>query len=80
MPLMNKGRFCNNTKINTLISKRLSIEESKAKLSQLGIVNKQYYGKGDFDFPVERVSLCFLQIIALKSVLKFRYCFKICPC
>ena len=32
--LANEGRFCNNSKINTLISKQLSVE-NKAKLSQL---------------------------------------------
>ena len=32
--ISNKGRFCNNSEIDTLISKRLSAE-SKAKLSQL---------------------------------------------
>ena len=31
-------------------------------------------------FPVERVSLCSLQIIALKLVRQFCYCYKICPC
>ena len=31
---LNKGRFCNNSQIDTLISKRLSVE-NKAKLSQL---------------------------------------------
>ena len=41
----NKGRFCNNSEIDTLISKRLSVE-NKAKLSQLEIVNKQYCGRG----------------------------------
>ena len=30
----NKGRFCNNSEIDTLISKRFSVE-NKAKLSQL---------------------------------------------
>ena len=34
----NKGRFCNNSEIDTLISERLSVE-NKAKLSQLEIVN-----------------------------------------
>ena len=29
---------------------------------------------------VERVSLCSLQIIALKLACKFHYCYKICPC
>ena len=29
---------------------------------------------------VERVSLCSLQIIALKLVCRFCYCYKICPC
>ena len=29
---------------------------------------------------VERVSLCSLQILALKSVCRFRHCDKICPC
>ena len=33
-PTMNKGRFCNNSGVHTLILKRLSIE-NKAKLSQL---------------------------------------------
>ena len=32
--LWNKGRFCNNSEINTLISKRLSVENN-AKPSQL---------------------------------------------
>ena len=32
--LTNKGRFCSNRKIDTLISKRLSVE-NKVKLSQL---------------------------------------------
>ena len=32
--LQNKGRFCNNSEIDTLISKRLSVE-NKVKLSQL---------------------------------------------
>ena len=31
---VNKGRFCNNSEIETLISKRLYVE-NKAKLSQL---------------------------------------------
>ena len=34
LPLSNKGRFCNNSEIETLLSKRLSVE-NKAKLSQL---------------------------------------------
>ena len=33
-----------------------------------------------FEFPVERVSLCSLQIITLKLVYQFRYCYKICSC
>ena len=41
----NKGRFCYNIQIDTLISKWLSVE-NKAKLSQLKIVNKQYCGGG----------------------------------
>ena len=32
--LSNKGRFCNNSEVDTLISKRLSVE-NKSKLSQL---------------------------------------------
>ena len=31
-------------------------------------------------FPVQRVSLCSLQIIAFKFVCQFCYCHKICPC
>ena len=31
-------------------------------------------------YPVKRVSLCSLQITALKLVCKFRYCCKICRC
>ena len=38
--LHNKGRFCNNNEIDTLISKQLSVE-NKAKRSQLEIVNKK---------------------------------------
>ena len=38
----NKGRFCNNSKLDTLIAKRLYVE-NKAKLFQLEIVNKQYW-------------------------------------
>ena len=34
--------------------------------------------KGCFKFPVERVSLCSLQTIALKLVYQFRYGYKIC--
>ena len=41
----NEGKFCNNIKIDTLISKRL-FAENKAKLSQLEIVNQQYCGGG----------------------------------
>ena len=33
-----------------------------------------------FEFPVERVSLCSLQIISLKLVWRFRYCYRMCPC
>ena len=33
-----------------------------------------------FEFPAERVSLCSLQIIALKLVCQFDNCYKICPC
>ena len=36
-----KGIFYNNSEINTLISKRLPVE-NKGKLSQLQIVNKKY--------------------------------------
>ena len=36
--LLNKGRFYNNSKIDTLISRRLSVE-NKAKFSKLKIVN-----------------------------------------
>ena len=36
---VNKGRFCDNSEIETLNSKRLSVE-NKAKLSQLEIVRK----------------------------------------
>ena len=43
----NKGRFCNNSEMDTLISKRLPVE-NKEKLSQLEIVNKQYCGGGVF--------------------------------
>ena len=39
---INKGWFCNNSEIGTLIYKRLSVE-NKAKLSPLEIVNKQYW-------------------------------------
>ena len=35
---MNKGRFCNNSTIDTLIAKHLSVE-NKAKLSQLETQN-----------------------------------------
>ena len=41
----NKGRFCTNSEIDTLISKRVSVE-NKVKLSQLEIVNEQYCGGG----------------------------------
>ena len=42
VPRPNKGRFWNKSEIDTLISKRLS-GKNKAKLSQLEIINKQYY-------------------------------------
>ena len=60
----NKGRFCNNSKIDKLISKRLYVE-NKAKLFQLETQNtcSIVYLK----FPVERVLLCSLQIIHLKN-------------
>ena len=45
----NKGRFCNDSKIGTLISKWLSVENN-AKLSRLEIVNKQYCGWGVLSF------------------------------
>ena len=103
---MNKGSFCNNSKIETLISKRLSVE-NKVKLSQLEIVKnntaEEVFWVSSWDFRlfsadnrfeisvpislllqnpllVERVLLCSLQIIALKLVCQFRYCYKICPC
>ena len=46
---VNKGGFCNNSEIDTLISKRLSVE-NKAKLSQLEIVNKQCCGEDVLSF------------------------------
>ena len=70
----NRGEFGNNSEIDTLISKRLSVE-NKAKLSQVEIVLMRC-----FEFPVERVWLCSLQIIALKLVCQFRYCYQIPPC
>ena len=73
----NQGRFCNNNEIDTLISKRLYVE-NKAKLSQLEIVNIQYC-RGGFEFPIERVSLCSLQTIAQKLVYQFCHGYKICP-
>ena len=68
----NKGSFCNNSEIDTLNSERLSVE-NKAKFSQLEILN-------NLSMLVERVSLCFLQIITFKLVCQFRYCYKTCPC
>ena len=47
----NKGRFCNNSEVDILISKRLSVEK-KAKLSQLEIENIQYCGGGVFSFQL----------------------------
>ena len=47
----NKGRFCKNSDIDTLISKRPSVE-NKAKLSQLEIVNKQYRRGGVLSFQL----------------------------
>ena len=44
-----QGQFCNNGEIDTLISKRLSVE-NKAKHSQLEITNKQYCGGGVLSF------------------------------
>ena len=49
--MTNKGRFCNNSEIDTLISKGLSLE-NKAKQSQLEIVNKQYCGGGVSSFQL----------------------------
>ena len=60
-----KGRFFNNTEIETL-----STGNSKRLLRSIVYLQ----------FPVERVSLCSLQIIALGLVSQFRYCYKICPC
>ena len=77
--LRKKGRFCNNSKFHTLISKRLSVKEQSKTLSTgsskhllCSIVYSQ--------FPVERVSLCSLQIFALKLACQCCYCHKSCPC
>ena len=70
----NKGRFCNNSEIDTLISKRLSVE-NKAKLFQLEAQNTS-----SAVFQFESVSLCSLPIITLKLVCQFRNCYQICPC
>ena len=70
----NKGGFCNNSQIETLISKWLSVE-NKAKLSQLETQNTC-----SAVLLVETVSLCSLQIITLKLMFRFCYCYKICPC
>ena len=75
----NKGRFCNNSKIDTLISKRLSVWEQSETLwtgKSKHLLNSIVY----LQFPVERVSLCSLQIITLKLVYQFYCCYKICPC
>ena len=55
----NKGRSCNNSKIDTLISKRSSVE-NKAKLSQLETQNTFSAVLFYLQFPVERASLCSL--------------------
>ena len=47
----NKGRFCNNSEMDILISKRLAVE-NRAKLSQLEIENKQYCGGGVLSFKL----------------------------
>ena len=49
-------------------------------LSQLETVNTFSAVLFICNFPVERVSLCSLQIIALKSVCRLHYCSKIFPC
>ena len=46
-----RADLCNNSEIDTLISKRLSVE-NKAKLSQLEILNKQYCGGGVLGFQL----------------------------
>ena len=75
--LFNKRTFCDNSEINTLISKRLSVE-NKAKLSVSN--SKHLCSIVCLQFTVKKVSLYCLQMIALKSVYKFGYCCKICPC
>ena len=74
----NRGRFCNDSKIGRLISKRLSVE-NKAKLSTR---NSKHLRQSIvyLHFPVERVSLCSLHKLPLKLVCQFRYCHKIYPC
>ena len=57
--LYKQGRICNNSEIDTLISKRLSVE-NKAKLSQLETQNTSSAVLSILQFPVERVSLCSL--------------------
>ena len=52
---VNKGRFCNNSEIYTLISKRLPVE-NKAKLST-GILNKQYCEEGLLSFQLREFRL-----------------------
>ena len=72
----NKGRFCYNSKIDTNFKAIICREQSEplstwnSKHLLISIVYLQ--------FLVERVSLCSLQIIALKLVCLFRYCHKIC--
>ena len=47
----------NNSEIDTLISKQLSVE-NKAKLSQLEILNKQYCEGLVLSFPLIEFALC----------------------
>ena len=69
----NKGRFCNNCKIDTLISKWLSVEK-KAKLSQLETQNTSSTVLFIFNFQLRE--FYFLE----GQLCQFCYCYKICPC
>ena len=78
---MNKGRFCNNSKTDTLISRRLSVK-NKAKLSQLEKVNKQCLGGGFFESLLQNLLLLLtwgLSLILLAKSCQQRYSQSVLP-
>ena len=65
-----QGRSCNNSEIDTLNYKRLSLENKK-KLSQLKIVNKQYGRGGVLSFQLREFRFVLYILSLWNSCLNF---------